>query len=371
MSTPIENWLGELGLGQYADVFVENDVDVRALPHLTDADLRELGVSLGHRKILLAAIAELTSGLRAEPTADDAAAAKEPLPSPEEPSKEAEYRLLSVLFCDLVGSTELSQRLNPEDMRDLMARYHDAVTGAVTRYGGHVAKYLGDGVLAFFGWPLAYEDQAERAVRAGLEALAAVQVIRLPDRATVSARAGIATGQVVVGDLIGASGREEGAVAGETPNLAARIQAAAEPGQLLVAAATRKLISGSFELEDRGKQQLKGFKQPVSVFRILDERRVESRFEATRGGALSAFVGRVHELGMLRERWATARTGRGQAVFVAGEAGIGKSRLVEALVEHAQQAPHELIRLQCSPYHANSALHPVIERLRRVAGFCR
>jgi len=367
MSASIENWLGELGFGQYLDVFVENDVDVRALPHLTEADLRELGVSLGHRRILLAAIAELTTALKAQPDPGDAPAVTAP-PS-EEASKEAEYRFLSVLFCDLVGSTELSQRLDPEDMRDLMRRYQDAVAGAVTRYGGHVAKYLGDGVLAYFGWPLAYEDQAERAVRAGLEALAAVESIRLPDEATVSARVGIATGRVVVGDLIGPSGREEGAVAGETPNLAARIQAAAEPGELLVAAETRKLIGGAFELEDRGERQLKGFEQATRVFRIIGERHVESRFEATRGGALSVFVGRVHELGMLRERWATTRTGQGQAVFVAGEAGIGKSRLVEALIEHAAQAPHELIRLQCSPYDTNSALHPVIERLRRLAGF--
>jgi class 3 adenylate cyclase/tetratricopeptide (TPR) repeat protein len=367
MSVSIENWLGELGLEQYADVFVENDVEVRALPHLTETDLRELGVSLGHRKVLLAAIAELATAPRTQPGPGGASGAIEPLP-PSEP-KEAEYRLLSVLFCDLVGSTELSQRLDPEDMRDLMRRYQDAVAGAVTRYGGHVAKYLGDGVLAFFGWPLAYEDQAERAVRAGMEALATVEAIRLQDQATVSARVGIATGQVVVGDLIGPSGREEGAIAGKTPSLAARIQAAAEAGQLLVAAETRDLIGGTFELEDRGEARLKGFEQPVRVFRIVGERQVESRFEATRGGALSALVGRVHELGMLRDRWATTRTGQGQAVFVTGEAGIGKSRLVEALVEHAAQAPYELIRLQCSPHYVNSTLHPIVERLRRLAGF--
>jgi class 3 adenylate cyclase/tetratricopeptide (TPR) repeat protein len=361
MSVPIENWLGQLGLGKYADAFVDNDVDVRALPHLTEADLRELGVSLGHRRIMLAAIAELT-------TAEAQPGLAEPRPS-DEPSKEAEYRLLSVLFCDLVGSTGLSQRLNPEDMRDLLQRYQDAVTGAVTRYGGHVAKYLGDGVLAYFGWPLAYEDHAERAVRAGMDALAAVSAIRLPDQSAVSGRVGIATGQVVIGDLISAIGREKGAVAGETPNLAARIQAVAAPGELLVAAETRKLIRGAFELEGRGEQRLKGFEQAVPLFRILDERHVESRFEATRGGALSVFVGRVHELGMLRDRWATTRTGQGQAVFVVGEAGIGKSRLVEALVEHVAQAPHELIRLQCSPYHAASALHPIIERWHRAAGF--
>lgn len=368
MSVSIENWLDQLGLGKYAGAFIDNDVDVRALPFLTEADLRELGVSLGHRRVLLAATAKLTAAPKANPDAGAVPAAAEPRP-PEEPSKEAEYRLLSVLFCDLVGSTGLSQRLNPEDMRDLMRRYQDAVTGAVTRYDGHVAKYLGDGVLAYFGWPLAYEDHAERAVRAGMEALAAVPVIRLADQTAISARVGIATGPVVVGDLIGASGREEGAVTGETPNLAARIQAAAEPGELLVAAETRKLIGGAFELEERGEQRLKGFERAVPLFRILDERHVESRFEATRGGAPSALVGRVHELGMLRERWATARTGQGQAVFVTGEAGIGKSRLIEALVEHVAQAPHELIRLQCSPYHATSTLHPIIERLRRLAGF--
>lgn len=362
MSATIETWLADLGLDKYAAAFVDNDVDLRALPHLTEDDLRELGVSLGHRKIILAAIAALDT--KPEGPADKATALVA-----SEPAKEAEFRLLSILFCDLVGSTQLSQQLDPEAMRDLSRRYQDAVAGAVSRYGGHVAKYLGDGVLAYFGWPTAYEDQAERAVRAGMEALAAVDSIKLPDQKALSARAGIATGQVVVGDLIGASGREEGAVAGETPSLAARIQAAAEPGQLLVAAGTCRLIGGAFELEDQGERQLKGFEQPVPVFRVLNERHVESRFEATRGAALTAFVGRVHELGMLQERWETARTGQGQAVFVTGEAGIGKSRLVEALVEHATQAPHEVIRLQCSPYHANSALHPVIERFRRLAGF--
>lgn len=367
MNTSIANWLDGIELGQYADVFVENDVDVRALPHLTDADLRELGVSLGHRRILLAAIARLASDSEAGPGA--AADDTDPTPPQEGAPKEAEYRLLSILFCDLVGSTELSQQLDPEDMRDLMHRYQDAVAGAVTRYGGHVAKYLGDGVLAYFGWPLAHEDQADRAVRAGMEALAAVEAIRLPDQATVSARVGIATGQVIIGDLIGSSGREKGAVAGETPNLAARIQTAAEPGQLLVAARTRQLIGGAFELEDQGERRLKGFERAVQVFRVVGEREVESRFEATRGGALSALVGRVHELGMLQERWATARMGHGQAVLVTGEAGIGKSRLVEALIEHTAAAPHELIRLQCSPHNMSSALHPIVERLRRLAGF--
>ena len=282
---------------------------------------------------------------------------------------EAEYRFLSILFCDLVGSTRLSQRLDPEAMRDLFRRYQDAVAGAVTRYQGHVAKYLGDGVLAYFGWPIAHEDHAERAVRAGLESLDAVAAIGHSGDQTLAARVGIATGRVIVGDLVGESGREEAAVAGETANLAARIQAVARPGQLLMAAETARLCDGVFELEDTGPRDLKDFDRSRGLFLVRGERQVESRFEATRGTNPRALVGRTHELAILDDLWATAQQGRGRAVLIAGEPGIGKSRLVEAFLEHVDPERAETIRLQCSPYHTNSSLHPVVERLRRLAGF--
>jgi class 3 adenylate cyclase/tetratricopeptide (TPR) repeat protein len=372
MSGAIESWLKDLDLGKYTEIFLKNDVDYRALPHLTEADLRELGVSLGHRKIMLAAIACLGGrSASAEPKISASARTQEgdrKRPPPAEIA-EAERRLLTILFCDLVGSSHLIEKLDPEDARDVLRRYQDAVAGSITRYGGHVAKYLGDGILAYFGWPTAHEDQAERAVRAGLEALAAVRSVVPPEQAPLEARVGIATGWVVVGDLIGTSGCETSAVAGHTPNLAARLQQKAEPGQLLVSEATLRLVGGAFATEDIGQTHLKGIEQPVRLYRIVAEREVDSRFEAAHFAALSPFIGRVHELGLLLERWALACTGQGQAVLVSGEAGIGKSRLIQVLEEEANRAPHELIRIQCSPYHQNSAFYPVIQRLARAAGF--
>jgi class 3 adenylate cyclase/tetratricopeptide (TPR) repeat protein len=377
MGENLERWLDELGLGKYAEVFRENDVDFHALPHLTETDLRELGVSLGHRRILLAAIASLhhapLSATPAKTTTvemirdEDAGAGTANALS--RVTADAERRLLTVLFCDLVGSTALSQKLDPEEVRDLLSRYQDAAAGSVTRYGGHVAKYLGDGVLAYFGWPMAHEDQAERAVRAGLEAMAAVHSVTVAAHGPLEARVGIATGQVVVGDLIGTSGREYSAVAGHTPNLAHRLQEKAEPGQIIIAEATRRLIGETFVVEDLKAFNLKGIDQTVRAFRILRERQVDSRFEAIHGASLAPFIGRVHELGILLERWELARTDQGQAVFVSGEAGIGKSRLIQVLAEKAAEKPHQLLRLQCSPYHQNSAFYPVIERLSRAAGF--
>ena len=365
----VEDWLSQLGLGKYREAFVQNDVDLRALPHVTEADLQELGVSLGHRKIILAAINELGQPRRDGLLPNSIHAEKsDPLvKAPTEPA--ADRRLLSVLFCDLVGSTALSARLDPEDMHELIRRYQDSVAGAVTRFGGYVAKYLGDGVLAYFGWPRAYEDHAERAIRAALEALAAVEDSRSPDDQQLKARIGIASGHVVVGDIDGSSANERGSIAGDTPNLAARLQAAAEPGQIVVADSTRRLAGQSFDIESLGVQDLKGFKSPISLFAVHGEREVESRFEAARASSLSKFVGRTSEIAMLLERWEFAKGGQGQAVFVSGEAGIGKSRLVDALEERLHDSQYELIRLQCSPYYVTSAFYPIIQRLSRFAGF--
>src|SRR6516165_4445644 len=373
----IEDWLNGLGLGKYSETFATNDVDVRVLPDLNSADLQELGVSLGHRKIMLAAIAALRE---ARPQKTEVQTKQEQPsrvavdtrlgPSTAEAVSEPgpDLRLLSVLFCDMVDSTSLSGELNAEETHDLISTYHETVADAVTRFGGYVAKFLGDGVLVYFGWPMAYEDHAERAIRAGLAAITAVESLKTPAGAPLRSRVGIASGRVVVGDLAGGGALHRGEVAGETPNLAARLQGVAKPGQVVIADNTRRLAGKAFEYKDLGTHELKGFHDRVPVFRIVSERVVESRFDATHSEALSQFVGRNNEIGTLLERWELAKGGQGQAVLVRGEAGIGKSRLLEALIQRLQDSPHALIRLQCSPYHATSALSPVIQRLSRVAG---
>ncbi|MCP4317989.1 MAG: AAA family ATPase [Hyphomicrobiales bacterium] len=354
----IGEWLEGLGLGKYAEAFVENGVDLRALPHLNEDDLKEMDVLLGHRRILLATIASLQDQERVQ-QGDESAF--EPLSR-----GEAERRQLSVMFCDLVGSTELSRRLDPEDLREVMRHYQDAVAGSVTRYEGYVAKFLGDGVLAYFGWPRAHEDQAERAVRAGLDAVAAVARLKLDYNVVLKARVGIATGQVVVGDLIGEATKETEAVTGETPNLAARLQGLAKPDQVVIGSTTRLLIGETFDLKDLGPHDLKGFAQPVTTWHVLGEGTVESRFGAAHPGALTQLVGREHELGLLRRAWEQSRAGIGQVVLVSGEPGIGKSRLVEALSGELNAEDCTRITLGCSPYRTNSALYPVIVHLEHV-----
>ncbi len=349
----VAQWLDGLGFGQYAQTFVDNDIDLEVLPDLGEADLEKLGVSLGHRKKLLRAIAE-----RVAESAAPAAI----------PTTGAERRHLTVLFCDLVGSTALAQRLDPEDLRWVMRGYQDAVAGAVTRHGGHVAKYLGDGVLAYFGWPQAYEDQAERAVRAGLDAVGAVARVAV-QKASLQARVGIATGAVVVGDLVGAAGREADAVSGETPNLAFRLQAGAGPGEVHIGPETRRLLGQTFEFQELGRRDLKGFAEPVPVWRVLGEGRVASRFEASHGAALTRFVGREQEVALLLERWRRAKDGEGQVVLLSGEPGIGKSRILQALSKRIGAEAHTRLRYQCAPYYTSGALHPVIAQLERACGF--
>jgi class 3 adenylate cyclase/predicted ATPase len=282
---------------------------------------------------------------------------------------EAERRQLTVVFVDLVGSTELSHRLDPEDLRDVMRRYQDAVAGCIARYDGYLAKFLGDGVLAYFGWPQAYEEQAERAVRSGLAAVAAIADIELEDRSTLRGRVGIATGEVVIGDIVGEASTQSEAVVGETPNLAARLQTMAEPDQLVIGSTTRRLIGDLFDYRDLGLKSLKGIADPVPAWQVLGERTVESRFEAAHTGKLTSLVGREHELGLLLDRWMLAKGGEGQVVLLSGEAGIGKSRMVQALREHVCDQAHFRLRYQCSPYHSNSAFYPIIQRLERAAGF--
>jgi class 3 adenylate cyclase/predicted ATPase len=289
--------------------------------------------------------------------------------NPVPPGQVAERRHLTVLFVDLVGSTELSRRLDPEDLRDVMRRYQDAVADCIARYDGHLAKFLGDGVLAYFGWPQAYEDQTERAVRSGLDAVAAIAGIEIQSGSMLRGRVGIATGEVVIGDIIGEASAEAGAVVGETPNIAARLQTLAEPGQVVIGSTTRRLIGDQFDCRDLGVKPLKGIAEPMPAWQVLGARAVESRFEAAHAGKLTGLVGREHELGLLLERWTLAKGGEGQVVVLSGEAGIGKSRMVQALREHVRDQPHFHLRYQCSSYHSNSAFYPIVHRLERAAGF--
>jgi class 3 adenylate cyclase/tetratricopeptide (TPR) repeat protein len=359
MSGAITRWLEDLDLGKYADVFIENEVGLRDLPHLTDDDLREIGLPLGPRRRIMGAIQDLA----AAPVESDGAGP----PS----TASAERRLLTVMFCDLVGSTELSHRLDPEDLREVMRHYQDAVSAVITDHDGYVASYLGDGVMAYFGWPLAHEDQSIQAARAGLAAITVVNAIAVPgtNDETLAARVGIATGQVVVGDLTGERASQRGAVSGETPNLAARLQDIAKPGDVMIGAVTRRLLANSFELEDRGAHGLKGFADPVSTWCVLGERATESRFEAARGQTLTRFVGRNSELQLLLDRWSLAKGREGQVVLISGEPGIGKSRLMQELRDHVEREPHYRLRYQCSPYHTTSPLYPIIRRLEQAAGF--
>jgi class 3 adenylate cyclase/predicted ATPase len=365
----VAGWLRSLGLERYEKAFRDNAIDVEVLPDLTDSDLEKLGVVLGHRKKLLNAI----SALRKAPRAQGARPAPSPAKthgrgSPESPS---ERRQLTTMFVDLVGSTALSGKLDPEEMREVIRSYQNAVAGEIVRFEGHVAKFMGDGVLAYFGWPQAHEDEAERAVRAGLAIVGAVSKLTTPAAETLAARIGIATGLVVVGDLIGEGAAQEEVVVGETPNLAARLQALANPGSVVVAESTRRLLGSLFELEELAPQKLRGFSALVRPFQIKGEGSAESRFEALHAGGLTPLVGREQELALLFERWSRAKEGDGQVVLLSGEPGIGKSRIVRTLRERLADEPYTPLSHYCSPYHINSALYPVIGLLERAAQFDR
>jgi class 3 adenylate cyclase len=263
----------------------------------------------------------------------------------------------------------MSAGLDPEDMRDVIRAYQDACSGAVARYDGFVAKFMGDGVLAYFGFPRAHEDDAERAVRAGLDIVSGAAKLETPARAALQVRIGIATGIVVVGDVVGSGSAQEQAVVGDTPNLAARLQALAEPGSVLVAGATRRLLGGTFELKPLGPQALKGFDAPVPAWAVVREAENVSRFEASRSAGMTPFVRREHEVGLLLDRWRDATGGEGQVALLSGEAGIGKSRILEALSQRIGDEPHITVRYQCSPHHVNDAFYPMTIHICRAAGF--
>ena len=355
----ILDWLEKLGMSEYSQHFVENGIDFSVLPHLTDQDLKDIGVLLGHRRKMLAAITAMTG---------TAAAAPAPAPATEpKPHDTAERRQVTVLFSDLVGSTALSARMDPEDLREVISAYQKCVAETVQRFGGFVAKYMGDGVLIYFGYPQAHEDDAERAVRAGLELIVAVTALK--SRVPLQTRVGVASGMVVVGDLVGSGAAQEHGIVGETPNLAARLQGIAEPNTVVIAEGTRKLLGNLFELEDLGAQDLKGIAGPLRAWAALRRSSVESRFEALHATGLTALVGREEELDLLLRRWSKAKTGEGQAVLLSGEAGIGKSRLTAALLETLASEPHTRLRYFCSPQHTDSALYPIISQMKRAAGF--
>jgi class 3 adenylate cyclase/predicted ATPase len=359
----IAAWLRGLGLEQYAPAFRDNDVDGEVLPELTSDDLISIGVtSVGHRRKLLAAIASLGA------TPPAATVMEAPRDAPVQ--ADAERRQLTVMFCDLVGSTELSSRLDPEDLREVIAVYHRAVAEVVTGFDGFVAKYMGDGVLVYFGYPRAHEDDAERAVRAGLGAIDAVGGLDVKS-GKLQVRVGIATGLVVVGDLIGEGSAQEQSVVGETPNLAARLQALADPGAVVIAAGTRRLIGDLFEYRDLGAVEVKGISAPVPAAQVLRPSDVASRFEALRGSALTRLVGRDEEIDLLLRRWARAKAGEGQVVLISGEPGIGKSRIAAELEERLHAEPRLHLRYFCSPYHQDSALFPFIDQIGRAAAFAR
>ena len=352
------NWLQRLGLGRFESVFRDNAIDESVLRDLTEDHLRELGLPLGARIKLLKAIAALPrEAVNDVPTSLSVASS---------PGDTAERRQVTVMFSDLVGSTALSTRMDPEDLRNLISAYQKCVTETVQHFGGFVAKYMGDGVLVYFGYPQAHEDDAERAVRSALELIA--EVSRLKTDTPLQTRVGIATGLVVVGDLVGSGEAQERGIVGETPNLAARLQGLAEPNMVVLAPSTRKLLGNLFEFRDLGTKELKGIADPVHVWAALRTASVEGRFDALHSNDLTSIVGREEELELLSRRWSKAKNSEGQVVLLCGEAGIGKSRLTAALLAQLAKEPHTRLRFFCSPQHVDSAFHPVIGQLERAAG---
>ena len=344
----IELWLKNIGLEKYAEVFARHDIDLDVAPSLNEQDLEKLELSLGHRRKFLAAAAKLRAG-----------GAQADAPRPE--AAGVERRQVTVVFADLVGSTALASQLDPEDMDGLLQEYRKVCAAVVSRYDGHVAQYLGDGIVAFFGFPAAQEHAAERAVRAGFEIAAAVGRLKRPDGEALHSRVGIATGLVAAGTA-GVAGEQT--VVGDAPNLAARLQSFAEPGCVLVGPATHRLTEAFFEYLFVGEHEIKGYREPIPMWKVLGEAAIESRFISARTAGADPILGRERETAFLVDAWQRATRGNGHVVVLSGEAGIGKSRLLEALVEHLRDTPYRLLRAQCSPYHGNTVLYPILQLLR-------
>src|SRR6266508_4001850 len=356
----ITTWLDGIGLAQYATVFAENAIDLDVLSDVSEADLERLGVALGHRKRMLRAIASLPG---ARPAAGASGTGRAP------PLSEPERRQLTVLFCDLVGSTALAVKLDPEDRREVVRGYQSSCAAVVTQMGGHVARFMGDGLLVYFGYPQAHEDDAERAVRAGLNLVAKVAQLLLPTGEPLQVRVGIATGVVIVGDTVGKESAQEQVVVGETPNLAARLQSMSAPNTKVIAASTLRLLGDMFVCEQLGPFEIKGLSEPVMAWRVLGVRVTESRFAAIHPTNLTRFVGRQNELHQLYGLWKRIKAGKGQIALLCGEAGIGKSRISKTLLVRIIDDAHVTIRLQCSPYHTNSPFYPIISQHEHAAHF--
>jgi class 3 adenylate cyclase/predicted ATPase len=361
-ATDLAEWLGRHGLDEYAQTFAENNIEFSVLPDLTENDLEKLGVSLGHRKKLLRAIDALTAARQpADPTI--AVPDVTGVPPTVGQQRDAELRQITVMFCDLVGSTPLSEKLDPEDLRVLIDAYREACSTAIRRYGGEVASYAGDGVMAFFGWPRAHEDDAVRAVHAALDTLSAVTNVSGP--VTLASRVGVCSGLVVVRD-VGAGGTSGSMDAvGETPNIAARLQTLATPNSVLISASTKLLISEAFDLQDLGFQELKGVTKPIQVYRVLAAKSIASRFETAHGDSLSPLIGRSIELSLFLDRWQKVKEAEGQVILLSGVPGVGKSRLIHELKSSIQHEPHFLLNYQCSSYHSQSAFFPIIEQIKQ------
>jgi len=345
--TSTAEWLESIGLGEYAQRFAENAIDISILRDLTDQDLKELGVLLGHRRKMLRAIAEL--GEESSIASTRPAAAPRP-----EPSSEAERRHLTVLFCDLVGSAALSTRLDPEDMWRVVASYQAAIGAVIGRHQGTIAQYMGDGVLAYFGYPVAQEDSAVQAVHAALEIVDTVAKLRTELGGALQVRIGIATGTVVISELLVSEISAEQATIGETPNLAARLQTLAKPGTILICPDTRQLTGGYFNYRDIGPLSLKGWASPISAFQVLGTSGVEGSFEAMHSDELPPLFGREEEIDQLVRRWRHATTEEGRVVVLTGEPGIGKSHIALALKERLHSESHTTLRYFCSAHHSHS-----------------
>ncbi len=349
----IDTFLEDLGLSKFAPVFASNEVSLTDLGHLTEHDLIDLGLPLGPRRRLMAALGR----------ARDA----NPVPVHGHGKIVAERRQLTVMFVDLVGSTALSERLDPEDLGELLRRFKEICSTSVARFGGHIASFMGDGAMIYFGYPHAVEDAASRAVHAGLDILDGLTLIEGEEK--LSARIGVSTGLVVVGEIHGEGLKEHDVVMGRTPNLAARLQGLAEPNTLIISPSTRRLIGNAFELRDRGSFALKGFSEQVQAWIVTGQARIERRFDIMPDAGAGRLVGRQAEFRKLTDKWHEACQGAGQSVLISGEAGIGKSRLIEGLSQEVQDQGALRLNFQCSPFHANSALYPIIQHLERAAGF--
>jgi len=369
MSGPssIETWLHDLGLGEHQTLFAENHIDFDVLPELRPEDLRDLGLPLGHQKRLLRAIDALDGTEASVHKADTPVPDAAPPDADRFANPEGERRHITVMFCDLVDATAFSEQLDPEDLRGLMQAYQKVCGTVVERYGGHVAQYLGDGLMVYFGWPRAHEDDAERAVRSGRDIVGAIKTIEAPRPLQV--HIGIASGTVVIGETGGGDASVPKLAVGETPNLAARLQGVAGPDEIIMAPRSQRLVAGLFDFDDLGRQRLKGIVEPIRAWRVAGERQVDGRFDAAHSGSLTPLVGREAEIALLLERWRQAKDGEGQVVLISGEPGIGKSRIIKEFQARISADRHLLLDYQCSPYHTNTPYYPITDHTARIAHF--